>query len=105
MPIATRQFPFDPVEVLDYQFNWERWCSRSATSIASATVTVDAGLQVVGTAQVTGNRVTVFVRLDPDAPAPIGSIPQVHCTIVTAVDSGISARTVRRSLELQIVPR
>lgn len=100
--VEQKRFPFDLNAQLDFQFKWIRWMAGVNDNILTYAFTVDAGLEVVEHF-LTGNIVTVFVRLNPLAPAQIGQRPQIHCDIVSARLP--TPRRDRRSCELLIVPR
>lgn len=103
MPAVHRfQFPFDLTAELDFDFDWTPWCAGVNDSIVSAEVEVDTGLELIRF-EIVQNHVIVWVKLDPDAPAQIGSMPQVHCRITT--NSAPTPRKDRRSAELSIIPR
>jgi hypothetical protein len=83
--------------VLDYTFDWTAWLAETGDSIASKTVTPDAGIIVVQDTVVTGNKVVVFL-----SGGTIGTTYRIKCKITTASSP---ARVDERSIYIKVAER
>ena len=87
----ANRFDKDPASVLDYQWDWSDWLPTDDT-IASATVTADAGLTVDSSSNTT-TAVTAWL-----SGGTVGQTYAVTCQIVTT-DARTDERTIRISVK------
>lgn len=83
----------DPSELLDYSWDWSPWLAEVGDTIASATVTSDDGLTIVGESIITDTMVTQRVS---------GGALNASCTIVCQITTAsglIGERTISLTIE------
>lgn len=84
-------------ELLDYQFKWVDWLAACGDTIASYTISPDAGITVASTSS-TLTQVQAFV-----SGGTVGTTYKITCKITCAATS--PARVAERSILVQIVAK
>lgn len=95
------QFNLDQtLDFIKYRFEWSDWLAEiGADTLASAPVTVEAGLTVTGNT-VVGTYVEVIISGDIGSPPSIAAILKVTCQAITA-----GGQKKARSIYLKIVDK
>lgn len=92
--------PKDPNAVLDYTWDWTKWLTKIADTIASATIVLGGGATITAAAPTHTTTAVTALLSAGTVPVDPATLESATCRIVTA-----GGRTDDRTIYLQIVER